>query len=216
MALEFDFDRLKDVYTEATNSYEKILIFESQVGKGRYLFMMFVSEEDEESRDLLFLYLRNTNRILNIKMYGNHLKGTFKVYLRENQVEYMTDELQLGNGNGHFSFVNFLNELNDSIPLSIERERKIHTMRKNNSIMKELGAIDESEKKVLIGERRLSVGTPKDKTLRKLYSYTNSSVGEVDKLIVCLKRFNITVAWTTEDRKSEAKSIREILNAIDQ
>ncbi|ALP38218.1 hypothetical protein ASL14_20620 [Paenibacillus sp. IHB B 3084] len=42
---------------------------------------------------------------------------------------------------------------------------------------------------------------PQDKTLRKLYVYTDGAVEDIAELIQLLKKFNMTVAWTTKDKK---------------
>lgn len=42
---------------------------------------------------------------------------------------------------------------------------------------------------------------PQDKTLRKLYVYTDGNVEDIAELIQLLKKFNMTVAWTTKDKK---------------
>lgn len=80
MAIEFDFSGLNNMYISALESLDKALAFDLKVGKGRFLFMMFLSEEDKESKDMLFLYMRNTKVMKKIKLYGNHRKGIFKRY----------------------------------------------------------------------------------------------------------------------------------------
>lgn len=44
-------------------------------------------EEDIESKDKLFIYLRNTNVFITVKLYGNHKNGKFKIYLSESNQE---------------------------------------------------------------------------------------------------------------------------------
>ena len=53
MAIEFDFSGLNNMYISALESLDKALAFDLKVGKGRFLFMMFLSEEDKESKDML-------------------------------------------------------------------------------------------------------------------------------------------------------------------
>ena len=65
----------------------------------------------------------------------------------------------------------------------------------------------ESLKSILVGPRRLTKGTPRDKTLRKLYLYTDYDSDEVDRLIDYLKATNMTVAWTTPDKADKAADI---------
>lgn len=216
MAIEYDFNNLNDVYNEALKSHDKTMIFESRVGRGRFLFMMFLSDEDKNARDLLFLYLRNINRLVKIKLYGNHGKGCFKVYLNEYIVSSLTEELQLNsNSSNPFNFNVFLNQLNENIPLSISNDKKLETIRHNREIIKPLNVVDEKDKTVLKYEKRLPKGqTPQDKTLRKLYIYTDSSHSDISELICILKKFNITVCWTTKENKNMEKSVKEIINNI--
>ncbi|MCZ5362022.1 hypothetical protein O5631_04515 [Escherichia coli] len=69
----------------------------------------------------------------------------------------MSDELQLTPSGSHFSFNNFLNELNDAIPQTLSFKRKIETIRTVwpkvcNSLT---GVIDDAHKTILIGIKKL-------------------------------------------------------------
>ena len=178
--------------------------------------MMYLSDEDEKSKDLLFVYMRNTRVLQKIKLYGNHEKGNFYVYIKDNVKNRFIQELQLTPNGGDFSFIRFLNQLNENIPLQITQDKKVRTLRKNENIIRKLNVIDEAEKTVLIGDRHLSVGTPRDKTLRKLYLYTNASAQDVTQLIKLLKKLNRTVAWTTEDNNYRVADIREMINSLNE
>jgi hypothetical protein len=214
MAVEFDFCKLKNVYNLTLESLDKALAFDLEVGKGRFLFMMFLSEEDKDSKDMLFLYMRNTRIMRKIKLYGNHIKGSFKVYINEDVQSCIIQELQLEHTGGRFDFMNFLYQLNEAIPQEISRDDKIKTLRDNRNIIRTLDVIDEADKTVLIGERKLSLGTPQDKTLRKLYMYTNSSVEDITELIGLLKKMNMTVAWTTEESRYRESDIRRMIENL--
>lgn len=52
-SIQFNFTQLKNVYMEALRSYDKSVAFDIKIGKGRFLFLMFLAEEDE--KDTLFL-----------------------------------------------------------------------------------------------------------------------------------------------------------------
>lgn len=145
--MEFDFTKLKNVYTTTLESLDKSLAFDLKVGRGRFLLMMFLSEEDKESKD-------------------------------------------------------------------INIDDKIKTLRDNRNVIRTLNVIDEANKTVLIGDRKLSVGTPQDKTLRKLYTYTNSSVEDINELIALLKKMNMTVARTTEENRYKEVNIRRIIEKL--
>lgn len=211
MTIEFNFNRLKNVYIKTLESLDKTLAFDLNIGRGRFLFMMFLSEEDKDSKDMVYLYMRNINTIKTIKLYGNHKKGTFKVYINEDVQKHMIRELQLGNTGRKFEFNNFLTEFNNCIPQEIRSENKIRTLRDNSDIIRSLNVIDEADKTVLIGTKKLSVGTPKDKTLRKLYIYTDSDEKDITKFIEILKKMNMTVCWTTEEGRYKVADIRELI-----
>lgn len=157
MNSKFNLYQLKSIYMEAFSSDEKTLIFEISIGRGRFIFMMFVSDEDMETKDRLFIYLRNINYILRIKMYGNHKEGVFDIYITNEIESKLTEELQLNQKGNVFNFEQFLSQLNSSIPTSITNENKIVILRENRAIVGELGAIDEAEKTILIGTIRLPI-----------------------------------------------------------
>ncbi|OAA93539.1 hypothetical protein [Clostridium coskatii] len=214
MAVEFNFNKLKNVYVATLESLDKALAFDLKVGRGRFLFMMFLSEEDKESKDILFLYMRNTRIMRRIKLYGNHTMGTFKAYINEDVQNCLIQELQLEHTGGNFNFINFLSQINEAIPQETNIADKIKALRDNCNIIRTLNVIDEADKTVLIGERKLSIGTPQDKTLRKLYMYTNSSLEDITELIGLLKKMNMTVAWTTEENRYREADIRIMIENL--
>jgi hypothetical protein len=214
MAVEFDFSKLKNVYIATLESSDKALAFDLKAGRGRFLFMMFLSEEDKESKDILFLYMRNTKIMRRIKLYGNHIMGTFKAYINEDVQNCLIRELQLEHTGRSFNFMNFLCQINETIPQEINIDDKVKNLRDNCNIIRRLNVIDESDKTVLIGERKLSVGTPQDKTLRKLYMYTSSSAEDITELIRLLKKMNMTVAWTTEENRYREANIRRMIENL--
>lgn len=214
MPIKFNFSRLQNIYFDTLNSDDKATAFDIQIGKGRFLFMMYLSDEDKEAKDTLFIYMRNTKVLRKLKMYGSHKKGTFDVYISEIIQKEMTEELCLTHNGKHFDFKHFLEELNSSIPLKLVQEAKIKTLRENRNIISSLGVVDEAKKTILIGDKHLSVGKPRDKTLRKLYLYTDADVKDIDELIKLLKKFNRTVAWTTEDNNYKSTNIRDLISAL--
>ncbi|ENU2339626.1 hypothetical protein ACI28F_003628 [Escherichia coli] len=75
------------------------------------------------------------------------------MYITPSQQQNLSDELQLTPGGSHFSFNNFLNELNDAIPQTLSFKRKTDTIRTVwpkvcNSLT---GVIDDAHKTILIG-----------------------------------------------------------------
>ncbi|MEK4189218.1 hypothetical protein [Paenibacillus sp. FSL L8-0494] len=215
MNSKFNLYQLKSIYMEAFSSDEKTLIFEISIGRGRFIFMMFVSDEDMETKDRLFIYLRNINYILRIKMYGNHKEGVFDIYITNEIESKLTEELQLNQKGNVFNFEQFLSQLNSSIPTSITNENKIVILRENRAIVGELGAIDEAEKTILIGTIRLPIQKkPQDKTLRKLYAYTDGEYKDITLLIELLKKFNTTVAWRSSNNEIETNNINALINKL--
>lgn len=210
-SIQFNFTQLKNVYMEALGSYDKSVAFDINIGRGRFLFLMFLADDDE--KDTLFLYMRNTAIMRKLKMYGSHRKGDFIVYISDEVQELMTAELQLQKGNTAFVFERFLNEINNVIPQEISLTQKVETLRNNRNIIRTVG-IDEGEKTVLIGPRALSKGKPQDRTLRKLYMYTEESETVITEFIKNLKKANMTVAWTTEEQRFNAADINAMINSV--
>lgn len=208
-SIQFNFTKMKSIYMEAINSYDKSAVFDIRIGRGQFLFMMFLSEEDE--KDSLFLYMRNTAIMRKLKMYGSHRNGDFKVYIADEIQARMTDELQLKKGNNTFDFNKFLNEINDAIPQQMSIGQKAKILKENRNVIKTIG-IDEKEKTVLIGTKVLSKGKPRDRTLRKLYIYTEESEPVITQFIQQLKKANMTVAWTTEEQGYKAAAINTLIN----
>lgn len=209
--IEYNFIRLKNIYEEALRSYDKSVAFDVKIGRGRFLILMFLSEADE--RDSLFVYMRNTMVMRKLKMYGSHRNGDFKVYISDEVQMRMKAELQLQEGNATFDFERFLNEVNNAIPQEITMSQKVKMLRDNRNIIRTVG-IDEIEKTVLIGTKVLSKGKPQDRTLRKLYMYTEESETVITELIKNLKKANMTVAWTTEEQRFKAADINAMINSL--
>ncbi len=209
--IEYNFIRLKNIYEEALRSYDKSVAFDVKIGRGRFLILMFLSEADE--RDSLFVYMRNTMVMRKLKMYGSHRNGDFKVYISDEVQMRMKAELQLKKGNATFDFERFLNEVNNAIPQEITMSQKVKTLRDNRNIIRTVG-IDEIEKTVLIGTKVLSKGKPQDRTLRKLYMYTEESETVITEFIKNLKKANMTVAWTTEEQRFKAADINAMINSL--
>lgn len=214
MDIKFNFNNLRNVYMSTLKSNDKTAAFDLQVGKGKFLFMMYLSDEDKDAKDTLFIYMRNTKTLIKLKMYGSHKKGDFNVYITPKDQAKIVNELCLLHTGSRFDFQRFLKQLNDKIPLNLDQKVKIETLRRNKNIIQSLNIVDEAEKTVLIGPRHLSSGTPKDKTLRKLYLYTDADPSDIATLIKLLKASNQTVAWTTEDKRDKAMDINKLISSL--
>jgi len=216
MSLKFNLDGLKHIYLEALQHSDPTLAFEIIQGRGRFVFMMFFSEEDKESKDRLFVQLRNTQVFLELKAYGSHRNGDFFIYIKDGDQVAIINELQLGQDGHHFDFNVFLKRLNQQIPTSLPLQYKLDNIREvwpevRNYLSK---VVDQADKIFLMGIKKLPEGKkPQDKTLRKLYVYTNGSADVITNLITALKEARVTLAWTSNENVAE-KSLAEIMALI--
>jgi len=214
----FNLARLGPLYNEAFERDEKTLAFEVSNGRGRFLFLMFFDEDDTDTNDQLFLYLRNIKRMLRIKLYGFHPRGQFDIYIKPWQIEKIKEELGIeSGGQSPFCIEKFLFNLNSLIPATLPLRAKIENLRRNwQEVRPHLPdrVVKEEHKTVLIGEKRVTNGTPKEKTLRKLYLHTEGDPDDITMLINCLKAANMTVAWTTEGNNIRSADIRDLISRV--
>lgn len=56
MTIEFDLNNLNGIYSETINSPEKAVAFDMNYAKGRFLFMLFLSDEDKKVK-INYLYI---------------------------------------------------------------------------------------------------------------------------------------------------------------
>ncbi|ELJ8549544.1 hypothetical protein SNE95_003410 [Vibrio cholerae] len=221
MSTKFNFSGLSPLFNESLERDEQTIAFEVKNGKGSFLFLMFFDKDDSETQDQLFVFLRNTRFMLELKLYGAHKKGQFDVYIKPWQEERIKSELGIGLGHSTtpFDFVHFLTDLNSSFPASLPLTKKIENLRKNWSVIKSdlpKRVIKEEDKTVLIGEKRLPDGqSPSERTLRKLYLHTQGDPNDIERLIKCLKAAKMTVAWTTEDSRFSSTDVRALINRIE-
>ncbi|MEB1261613.1 hypothetical protein [Xanthomonas campestris] len=215
MTIKFNLTGLSDIYNESIGRSEPTIAFEINQGKGRFVFMMFFSEEDKESRDRLFVQLRNTKNLIKLKLYGSHRGGDFYIYFDEADKKAVIDELMLAGTGGVFIFEEFLEKINRGIPSKLPLQIKIDKIRE---IWPEVGSklinvVDQADKVNLMGIKKLPPGSkPQDKTLRKLYIHTIGSASVITDLIEALKKANCTLAWTSRD--VEGVSFGELMKII--
>lgn len=202
MSFKFNLSGLAAIYNESLRRLEPTLAFEIVHGRGRFVFMMFFSQEDKESKDRLFVQLRNTQVFLELKAYGSHRNGDFIIYFKEEDKEAIINELMLDGGVREFSFERFLEELNRQIPNELPLQTKLDKIRE---VWPQVGpnlmnVVEDADKTNLIGIKKLPEGkNPKDKTLRKLYIHTNGSAEVISNLIEALRAARVTLAWTNRD-----------------
>ncbi|QGU86668.1 hypothetical protein [Erwinia sorbitola] len=217
MSVNFNFNQLQAVYSKAWLERKPTIAFELVVGRGCFVFMIFFSPEDKKtSGENLFVYLRHMNSLLKLKLYGSRRNGDFKVFLNERQEKLMVDELQLVAGRGNFSFEQLLLELNNSIPQELPEQENVNTLRRVwPDVRDELkDTVDEAERTILIGVIKLPDNKkPQDKTLRKLYIFTNSTAEDINDFIKVLKENNHTLKWT-DDQEKVPKSFADLIIKI--
>lgn len=214
MGEEFNLSGLRQIWMDAYKKREPTLAFELHDGVGRFVFMMFFAEEDQETQnskhgqnDQLFVFLGNTNTLLQFKTYGSHRNGIFKIFVNRFDLLAIRKELGIQGGIVPFNINRFLQNINSRIPQNLPLEKTIETLRREKKAFEEhpelKAHVDESSKIYLIGPKRLPPGHhPREKTLRKLYIYLKHSSNTVAQFIRALKSVNQTVAWT--DDKSKA------------
>jgi len=212
-SIKFNFSRLKNIYSDAWSKKDPTIAFEIRLGAGCFVFMIFLSKEDSDKNDRLFIYFRNIETLHQIKLYGYHLGGSFDAYISKKEEDLIRQELQLQGGGNPFNFNAFLNELNDNIPQFLPPTVKGETLRNTwNYIRDDMkNIIDDADKTILIGLKRLpEESKPRDKTLRKLYLYINGHDNDISDFIEAIKERNITLAWTNDPTRT-AKSFAQLL-----
>ncbi|OBP14276.1 hypothetical protein A5320_16445 [Rheinheimera sp. SA_1] len=214
----YELSGLRGVFAEAIQRNEPTIVFELNNGRGKFLFMMFFDSEDESTKDQLFIFMRNTQRMVKLKLYGNHYKGQFYLYLEDYVKDWFKKELLIENGNPNnkFDFESFFQGLNSSIPQALPLQSKIKKLRESWSeisgkLPKEI--VEEEEKTILLGDKALPEGhKPREKTLRKLYLYADGNADDITTLIENLKRLNRTVSWTNDIKKlDKAKKVKDLI-----
>ena len=66
---------MREIYSNAIRAKEPTIAFELRNGRGRFLFMMFFSEDDEESRDALFVFLLRTKAGTRCRTLSGNLRA---------------------------------------------------------------------------------------------------------------------------------------------
>lgn len=209
----FDLNGLNAIYNEALRRDEPTIVFELFDGIGRFVFMMFFSDDDA-SKDQLFILLGRTDVLIALKMYGSHRKGHFQVYLSENDELAIKQELGIEGGRHPFNLNTLLARLNAAIPQMLPLADSIAAIQRNrNPINNKLrSVVDDAARIYLIGPKRLTRGRPREKTLRKLYLYLDAEPHVITQFIEALKHANCTVAWSP----SPLQEPRDLLAMINQ
>ncbi|MBV8362009.1 MAG: hypothetical protein JO189_29365 [Deltaproteobacteria bacterium] len=213
----FNFSGLTPLYHEAVRNNERTIAFETRDGVGRFVFMMFFSEDDMESHDKLFILLARTNVLIKLKLYGSHRRGDFKAYLTSKDEKDIRAELDIHGGTHAFNLIRFLTNLNAGFPDHLSLVQRIKTLSEHKDLFQTnqlRETVDDALKVYLVGPRGLPEGhRPREKTLRKLYLYVKGDPAVIAEFISDLKKANKTVAWTDDPRKANNNSI-SFLNSL--
>lgn len=204
---------LASIYLDALRYREHTIAFEVAVGKGRFVFLIFFSDEDKAISDTLFILLRNTSYVFKRKMYGSHTKGGTNVYLEQEHERAIRAELQLTNSGPAFELRSFFAQLNSLIPQKLPLRDTVKALRENwNTVKSAVPNIVESELKTeLSGLRQLDLPKqPKEVTLRKLYLHFEGSPSDIEHLIARLKSKNKTLVWRLPDPSRPPRPFAEI------
>lgn len=215
--IEFNFTSLSTLYDESLYRNEPTLAFEIVNGNGKFVFMMFFENDDNQFENILFIFCRNIKYMIKLKLYGNQEKGKFSIYLNEDLQNKIIEELQLYNRSGDkFDFNIFLENLNSSIPSNLSFKEKAFILKKtwkflDDSTRKNL--VDDSEKIYLKGVLSLpSNKKPQERTLRKLYLYVDGIPDDISDFLNNLRNLNKTLQWT--DDKSSEKDFSFVLSKL--
>ena len=201
MAKKFNLSGLHPVFMESMQRFEPTLAFELQDGEGCFLFLMFFDFEDESTKDFLYIFMKRTKKMFRTKLYGNHNKGDFYIFLNDAQQQFFKRELNIKPSihADPFDFASFFKKMNGKIPVSIALRKKIKLLRDSwMEVKNELSGeiLEDAEKTEPLGPRDLPSGhRPRERTLRKLYIYSGKSPEAVEDIIRNLKKNNQTFRW---------------------
>jgi len=92
MDAKYNLTGLKNIYNEYLKRNIQTLVFEIKNGKGLFNFLMFFSDEDTESKDKLYLFLRRINTLIDFKLYGSHKNGDFWIFIKDWHKKLMIKE----------------------------------------------------------------------------------------------------------------------------
>lgn len=202
---EFNFTGLHPAFLEAVDRHEPSIAFTLIDGQGRFVFLLFMATDSRGNvawGDLeLFILLGRTQRMLRLKLLGNHkIKGDFKVRLTQEDEVAIREELNLGAAATGPAFLigDFLSKLNGLIPQSILLEEKIEAIKADRAQIEShcKDYVDQATKIYLLRVGPLPAGHfPREETLRKLYML-NAPTDDIASLIRHLKRIRWTAYWT--------------------
>lgn len=219
MPADFNLTGLYNAYHEAIRRGDFTFAFEVRMPPGRFIFFMFFAENDKKSKDLLYLYLQNTNLLEQIKLYGSHRNGCFEIYFNRRLEEAIKAELGIvGGGNKPFNLYNFFKELNRNIPQHLPAQTQIATLRQYYpQIRAKIPRVVNDEDKIYwMGFMRPKNGAPREQTLRKLYIHTECNHQQIDRLLEAIAPHGLTLKWTDNPERARNTDFVSMLNELNR
>lgn len=219
MPANFNLTGLHNAYHEAIRRDDFTFAFEISMPPGRFIFFMFFAENDKKSKDLLYLYLQNTNRLEEIKLYGSHRNGDFEIYFSNRLEEAIKAELGIvGGGNQPFNLYDFFEELNGNIPQHLPAQAQIATLRQYYpQIRARIPRVVNDEDKIYwMGFMRPQSGVPREQTLRKLYIHTECNHQQIDRLLATMAPYGLTLKWTDDPNRAKNVDFVSMINELNQ
>lgn len=219
MPANFNLSGLHNAYNQAVKRGDFTFAFEVSIPPGRFIFFMFFSENDKESKDLLYLYLQNTNRLEEIKLYGSHRNGVFGIYFNDRLEKAIKAELGIeGGGHRPFNLYHFFEELNREIPQELPAQTHLATLRQYYPQIKTRipSIVNEEAKIYWMGFMRPPKGTPREQTLRKLYIYTSCEHHQITRLLEAIAPYGLTLKWTDKQEKARNVDFVYMINELNQ
>lgn len=207
---KFNLTGLAGVYNQALDNDEKTVVFEVPIEQGVFVFMMFF-DDDDKSKDMLYLFLKRTGHMLDFKMYAHHKNGDFYIYIKPSDIQAIKNELNIQGGNKPFDVLSFLGKVNNLIPSSLPFADKVKNLKRIwPRVSTHLSnVLHEADKIYFIGLRDLSrtKKKPSERTLRKLYLYVDASPETIKQFIVSLKAQQKTCCWTSDKHREKEFSL---------
>ncbi|MDF4820342.1 hypothetical protein ABK988_22475 [Vibrio parahaemolyticus] len=207
---KFNLTGLKGIYNQALENDEKTIVFEVPLEIGTFVFMMFF-DDDDKSKDMLYIYLKRTGHMLSFKMYASHKEGDFYIYIKPSDVQAIKHELDIQDGTQPFNVLMVLGRLNQLIPTALPFSDKVSNLKKiwphvSTSLS---GVLHEADKIYFSGLMDLSKSKrkPSEKTLRKLYLYVDAQPETIKQFIVSLKSQQKTCCWTSDQNREKPFSL---------
>jgi len=217
-SFQFNLTGMRSILRDAIIKGVETIAFEIKEGEGKFIFMMFISDDDE-SKDIIYILMVGTRTLIEKKMYGNHRKGDFLIYIKNDEAEKFRQEIGGQGGQNAFQIGAFLEKVNGRIPEKTSRSENIKCLSENKNSISEHQKIrrkvDESQKIYLIGTMKLPEGkSPSELRMRKLSLYLDADPSTISWICDKLRERNRTTKWT-DQRELAVQDISGVIAELD-